>query len=92
MNLYVGNLAPDTTREEILKAFQPHGEVSSVSLPSQGMNAGRATGPARGYAFVVMQDKAQALAALQALHLRDLHGRPMTVQAAREAQGRRPRR
>jgi len=92
MNLYVGNLAPDTTRADLRKVFQPHGEVSSVSLPSLGMNAGLGTGPSRGFGFVVMPDKTQARAALAALHLRELQGRPMTVQMAREARLRRPRR
>lgn len=92
MNLYVANLGIDTTPDELRRAFQAHGDVTSVSLPASGMKAGLGTGPSRGYAFVVMRDKAQGVAAQAALHLRELHGLPMTVQVAREARSRRPRR
>ena len=60
MNIYVGNLSPDTTQEDLRKAFQAHGEVSSASLLTTRMSAGRGTGPSRGIGFVVMPNKAQA--------------------------------
>ena len=85
MNLHVGHLAPATTEKNLREAFEPHGAVRSVTLPAVGMHQGLATGPHRGYAFVVMPDKAQALAAAAALHQRDLHGQAVTVQAARPA-------
>lgn len=92
MNLYVSNLAPGITVEELRRAFQPYGEVGPVTLPAVGMHQGRATGAPRGYAFVVMPDKVQALAAAAALDRRELGGRAVTVQVARSANSRRPRR
>lgn len=92
MNICVGNLASDTTREDLRQAFQAHGEVASVSLLTTQMSGGRRTGPCRGTGFVVMPNKAQALAALAALNLHELHGRAMTVQVARPTSSRRHRR
>ena len=82
MNIYIGNLSPETTREELLKAFRAHGEVSSMSLPAEKMKDGRAIGTGRGYGFVVMPDKIQARAALAALNLKEIRGRAMSVQVA----------
>ncbi len=83
MNLHVGNLAPRTTEKTLRDAFEPHGAVRSVTLPAAGMHQGLATGPNRGYAFVFMPDKAQALAAAAALHQRALDGQAVTVQTAK---------
>jgi RNA recognition motif-containing protein len=91
MNLYVSNLAPGATVEELRKAFQPYGEVGPVTLPASGMRLGRATGTPRGYAFVVMPDKVQALAAAAALNHREVRGKPLTVQVARTPGSRRHR-
>ena len=82
MNIYVSNLSPETTREELLEAFQAHGEVYSISVPAEKMKDGRGFGVGRGYGFVVMPDKVQAQAALGALNLKEIHGRAISVQAA----------
>lgn len=82
MKLYVRNLSPDTTREEILEAFRAHGKVESVSLPAERMKQGRAGGVHRGYGFVVMRNRIQAAAARAALEGRTLHGLAMAIQVA----------
>jgi RNA recognition motif-containing protein len=87
MNLYVGNLATGTTVKALRDAFEPHGKVRDVTLPSTGMCQGEATGSHRGYAFVAMPDKAQAMAAVAALHQSPLGGQAVTVQAARSRRG-----
>lgn len=92
MNFYVSNLAPETTREELQKAFQAHGEVRSATLLTTGMKGGRRTGASRGIAFVTMPDAAQAQAALAALHHRELRGRALSVEIARSIPARRHRR
>ncbi len=92
MNLYVSNLAPETTREDLQKAFQAHGEVSSTTLLTTGMKGGRRTGASRGIAFVAMPDPTQARAALAALHQRELRGRALSVEVARPVLVRRHRR
>ena len=83
MKLHVGNLAPGTTEKDLREAFEPHGEVRTVTLPATGMRRGEPTGSTRGYAFVLMPDKAQAVAAAAALHQRDLGGQAVTVRPAR---------
>lgn len=82
MTFHVGNLAPGATREELLKAFGTHGDVASVTLPGDRMAGGHAAGAHRGYAFVVMRDRASGSAALAALDGRALHGQPMSVRLA----------
>ncbi len=32
MNIYVGNLSPDVSEEDLRKAFEAHGEVSSANV------------------------------------------------------------
>ena len=83
MIMHVGNLAPGTTVKALREAFKPHGKVSAVTLPSTGMHEGEATGTHRGYAFITMPDKAQAVAAVAALHERPLGGQAITVRRAR---------
>jgi RNA recognition motif-containing protein len=92
MDMYVSNLAPETTREELLKAFSAHGEVASVSLLTDQMNNGQGVGAGRGYGFVGMPDKVQARAALAALDRHEIHGRAMGVQVARAHRNSRHRR
>ena len=92
MNMYIGNLSPETTEDDLRQAFQVHGKVSSVSLLRTEMRGGRRTGPSRGRGFVAMPDKAQALAALVALNLHELHGQAMAAQEARPTIPRRRRR
>jgi RNA recognition motif-containing protein len=91
MNIYVDNLAPETTREDLLKAFQAHGAVSSVSLMRTQMRGRHGRGPSHGMGLVVMPDGAQAKLALAALNLQQIRGRAMTVLVARPAGSRRPR-
>jgi RNA recognition motif-containing protein len=83
MNLYVSNLAPDTSREELLKAFQAHGEVSAISVPREQMKEGRGTGPCRGFGFVSMPHHEQARAALAALDGREVCRSRITVKTLR---------
>jgi cold-inducible RNA-binding protein len=92
MDLYVGNLASDTTGEELRKTFQAHGVVTSVSLLTTQMSGGRRTGPSRGMGFVIMPNPDQARAAVAGLNLHELRGRAMTIQLARPVALRRHRR
>jgi RNA recognition motif-containing protein len=92
VNLYVSNLSPSTTRDDLLKAFTAHGAVSSVSLLTDQMKNGRGVGASRGCGFVVMADKVQARAALAALDRKEIRGSPMAVQVARPTRYSRHRR
>jgi RNA recognition motif-containing protein len=78
MKIYVGNLSYNATESEIKSAFQAYGEVDSVSIITD-----RDTGRSKGFGFVEMADKEQALAAIAGLNETELGGRRMMVSEAR---------
>jgi cold-inducible RNA-binding protein len=83
MRLYVGNLSSQTTENDLQDLFEQHGAVNEVHLVIDRM-----TGRSRGFAFVTMNDGAQANAAMSALNGRELNGRPLTVSEARPREER----
>jgi cold-inducible RNA-binding protein len=83
MKLYVGNLSFETTENDLQDLFEKHGQVSEVALMMDRM-----TGKSRGFAFVTMNDKAQADAALAALNGQQVGGRALTVNEARPREER----
>lgn len=78
MNLYVGNLSYDATDADLERAFSRHGTVRDARVMSD-----RATGEARGFGFVEMDDAAEAQNAIAALNGTDVKGRLITVNEAR---------
>jgi cold-inducible RNA-binding protein len=85
MKLYVGNLSFETTENDLQDLFEQHGKVGEVALMMDRM-----TGKSRGFAFVTMNDNAEAGAAMTALNGKELAGRTLTVNEAR-AREERPR-
>src|ERR1700739_1516415 len=85
MKLYVGNLAFETTENDLQDLFEQHGTVSQINLMMD-----RLTNRSRGFAFVTMGDATQGNAAMSALNGQDLNGRALTVNEARP-RGERPR-
>src|SRR5437763_13200154 len=83
MKLYVGNLSFETTENDLQDLFEQHGAVAEASLMMDRM-----TGKSRGFAFVTMNDKAQADAAMAALNGKDLNGRALNVNEARPREDR----
>jgi RNA recognition motif-containing protein len=81
--LYVGNLSYDVTENDLQDAFSQHGTVQEVNLVMDKMS-----GKPRGFAFVTMQTKENAEAAIQALNGSDWHGRALTVNEARPREAR----
>ncbi len=78
--LYVGNLNFTTTEEGLRTAFAADGRtVKEVAIPSD-----RATGCPRGFAFVEMGSEGDAKAAMAALDGKDLDGRSLGVNEAKE--------
>jgi RNA recognition motif-containing protein len=82
----VGNLAHEATEDELNQVFGEFGAVSSVSIIKD-----RETGRPRGFAFVEMPDSNEATEAIKQLNLREISGRPITVNEARPKSDR-PRR
>jgi len=70
----VGNISFETNDGEIRKAFEEHGTVASVTLPTD-----RETGRSRGFAFVVMPDKDEMATAVAAIHETVVGGRTIFV-------------
>ena len=83
MKLYVGNLAYETTENDLQDLFEQHGAVNEVHLMMDKM-----TGKSRGFAFVTMNDNEQAKAAMTATNGKDLNGRSLNVNEARPREER----
>lgn len=78
MNIYVGNLSFETTEDQLRQAFEAHGEVSTVNVITD-----KYSGQSRGFAFVEMSVKEEAIAAISALSGQDMNGREMNVNEAK---------
>lgn len=83
MNIYVGNLPHATTNGELSSTFEAFGEVSSATVITD-----RETGNSRGFGFVEMPNKAEALEAMKQLNNSQLGGRALTVNEARPREER----
>lgn len=86
MNIFVGNLPYGITDRELRAAFEAHGQVTSASVIMD-----RLTGKSRGFGFVEMANREEALNAIQALNGKDMGGRAMRVNEAQPREER-PRR
>ncbi|MEN6387001.1 MAG: RNA-binding protein [Phycisphaerales bacterium] len=82
MNIYVGNLSRDVTEDQLKQAFEAYGEVKSVSIIKDKL-----TGELRGFGFIEMPSKEQAAAAMQELDGKEIAGRAIKVNEARERTG-----
>ena len=78
--LYVGNLAYSTTEDLLRETFKATGKaVSEVHIVMD-----RDTGRSRGFAFVEMGSEADAEAVMQELDGKEVDGRALRVNEARE--------
>jgi RNA recognition motif-containing protein len=78
MKMYVGNLSFETTENDLQDLFEKHGTVNEVHVMRHQFPA-----KSRGFAFVTMNNSAQANAAMSALNGRELNGRALIVNEAR---------
>lgn len=78
MNIYVGNLAMETTEDQLKQAFEALGQVESVSIIRD-----RFSGESRGFGFVGMPSRTEAQAAIDKMNGTDLMGRSIIVNEAR---------
>ncbi|HKZ25153.1 MAG TPA: RNA-binding protein [Acidimicrobiia bacterium] len=77
--IYVGNLTFQTTSADLEKLFAQHGEVTKAQVITD-----RDTGRSRGFGFVEMATAEAATAAISSLNGRNLDGRELTVNLAKE--------
>ena len=75
MNIYVGNLSPDTTEDDLRQAFEAFGQVVSVKLLRN-----RATGESNGIGFVGMAVSDEAQTAISELNGKNLKGNTIKVE------------
>jgi cold-inducible RNA-binding protein len=81
--LYVGNLAFQTTSQELQQLFGQAGTVHSASVVED-----RDTGRSRGFAFVEMSTEEEANSAIQQFHGKQVGGRALTVNEAKPRENR----
>ena len=78
MKLYVGNLAFQTSSQDLQQLFEQIGTVQSASVIED-----RETGRSRGFGFVEMASKEEGEKAISEYHGKEFNGRNLTVNEAR---------
>ena len=76
MNIYIGNLALETTEKDLRRKFEPFGEVVSVTILNDGYIG---SGQQRGYAYVLMAEKADGKEAIETLQGMTLRKHVVTI-------------
>jgi len=80
-NIYVGNLAFQTTEDQLRAAFEPYGAIERVTVVRD-----RDTGQPRGFGFVEMTNDSEADSAINAMNGAVVDGRSLNVNEARPKQ------
>ena len=83
MKLYVGNLAFETSSNDLQTLFAQAGTVESVSLIED-----RETGRSRGFGFVEMSSTEEGHAAIQQFNGHEVGGRALNVNEAKPREDR----
>jgi hypothetical protein len=78
VEIYVGNLSYDTTEDQLRREFERYGKVKLARVITN-----RFSRKSKGFGFVEMPVRSEAEAAIKALHDRELHGRKLRVNEAR---------
>jgi len=78
MNIYIGNIARESTEQEIRDAFEPFGEVLSINLIRDNY-----TKVLKGFGFVEMPNQEAGEKAIKELDGQLFNGRPLTVNVAK---------
>lgn len=81
--LYIGNLAFQTTSEDLQQLFAQAGTVESASVVEDRM-----TGRSRGFAFVEMSTKEEAASAIDQFNGKEVGGRALKVNEAKPRENR----
>ena len=78
VEIYVGNLSYDMTEDQLRKEFEAYGKVNSARLITNRFN-----GKSKGYGFVQMPVREEAENAVAALNDKDIMGRKMRCNEAK---------
>jgi len=77
MNIYVGNLPFSVTEDDLRTTFQTFGTVEKAAIITDKMS-----GQPRGFGFVEMPNRDEAVKAIEGLNGKDLKGRNIKVNEA----------
>lgn len=83
VKLYVGNMTYTTTEDQLRSLFSEVGNVVAVDVIKD-----RATGRAKGFAFVTMSSQAEADDAINMYNGKEVDGRALTVNVAKPREER----
>jgi RNA recognition motif-containing protein len=83
MKLYVGNLAFQTSSDDLQQLFAQAGTVETASVVED-----RETGRSRGFGFVEMSSKEEGQKAIEQFNGQDLGGRALNVNEAKPRENR----
>lgn len=78
VEIYVGNLSYDMTEAQMRKEFERYGAVKSSRIITNRFNS-----KSKGYGFIEMPNRPEAEAAIKALHDKDIFGRKLRVNEAK---------
>ncbi len=83
MKLFVANISRECSEDELKEVFSQFGTVESLNIIKD-----RDTGQSRGFGFVKMENREAGEAAIAGLHDKEVHGRALVVNEAKEQQKR----
>ncbi len=78
VEIYVGNLSYDMSEAQMRKEFERYGEVKSARIITNRFNH-----KSKGFGFVEMPNRPEAEAAIKALHDKDILGRKLRINEAK---------
>ncbi|MGN0852247.1 MAG: RNA recognition motif domain-containing protein [Kiritimatiellia bacterium] len=78
VEIYVGNLSYEMSEEDLRKAFEAFGTVSSARVVTNRFN-----NKSKGFGFVVMPNRPEAEKAIAAMSEKEVMGRKMRVNEAK---------
>jgi RNA recognition motif-containing protein len=78
MNIYVGNLSVEANEDDLRKAFESFGQVTSATIIKDKYSS-----ESKGFGFVEMPSKAEAQSAIDGLNGEDFKGKTLNVNEAR---------
>ena len=78
VEIYVGNLSYELTEDQLREEFEAYGKVNSARLITNRFN-----GKSKGFGFVQMPDRAEAERAVAALNDKEIMGRRMKCNEAK---------
>ncbi len=80
MNLFVGNLSPETTEQQLRDAFSEFGNIKSVKIIIDPQ-----TGMPKGFGFVEMEERREGYEAITHLDMTYMQGTIISVKEAKNS-------